>query len=295
LLGALVYNQAMILAVDIGGTKTLLALFDSKGKICSSKRFKTSSNYRHFIKDLSAACSELLADKQVAVVACGIPARLDQAHKIGLEFGNLAWRNAPIHQDLAKILPGSGIVIENDAKLAGLAEALNYKKYRKVLYLTISTGIGDGIIISGIIDPDFADSEAGQMVLMHDGKLKKWEDFASGRAIKKIYGQLAKDITNEKVWYKYSKDLAQGIDVLVATLNPDLIIIGGGVGSHFDKFGHFLRHELKNYENNMVKMPPIVPAKHAEEAVVYGCYALAHQHLSHHPAARDIQKATAHA
>jgi len=92
---------------------------------------------------------------------------------------------------------------------------------------------------------DYQDTEAGQMVLEHDGKLVKWEDMASGRAIVQRYGKKAKDIEDPKVWQDYVKLLAPGIDALVATLQPDAIIIGGGVGSHFDKFHSYLNKELE--------------------------------------------------
>jgi predicted NBD/HSP70 family sugar kinase len=66
-----------------------------------------------------------------------------------------------------------------------LSEAmLLANQYNKVLYLTISTGIGGGRCKNGKIDPDFENFEPGQMVFEKDGKTLVWEDFASGRALK---------------------------------------------------------------------------------------------------------------
>lgn len=65
-----------------------------------------------------------------------------------------------------------------------------------------------------------------------------------------------------------------GIIDIDANVYPDAIIIGGGVGTHFHKYGKFLRAELKKYENPMVKTPNVYQAKHPEEAVIYGCYEL---------------------
>lgn len=273
----MMYNLGMILAVDVGGTKTLLALFDKSGQILQHKRFATGKKYVDFIDQLKSNSAELGSGQSVSTVVCALPGELDRKHGVGLVFGNLAWRNVPIAHDLAKVFPDAKVLIENDAKLAALSEALSHKKYKKALFLTISTGIGDGLTINGMIDANYNDSEAGQMVLEHDGKLQKWEDFASGRALKSKYGKLASEIDDERIWYKFTEGLAQGIDVLVAAFHPDVIIIGGGVGAHFDKFGHFLIHNLKKYENKMVKMPPIVAAKRPEEAVIYGCYELAKQ------------------
>jgi len=271
----------MYLAVDVGGSKTFVAVLDSAGQILQQERFKTDKHYPIFIKELQATITKLAASYKIQAACVAMPGRIDRKTGTVLAFGNLPWHNLAIKSDIAKVLAGVPIFIENDAKLAGLSEAtLVHDKYKKVLYLTISTGIGDGLIINGIIDPDFADNEPGQMVLENNGKLQKWEDFASGRALKEQTGQLASQITDERIWYKFSKGLAKGIDVLVATMDPEVIVIGGGVGAHFSKFGHFLVHELKKYENNLIKMPPVVAAKRPEEAVVYGCYELIRQKLA---------------
>lgn len=266
-------GMGLYIGVDVGGTKTLVALFGKSGEILQQLKFPTAKTYPKFIKDLGGALKQVTAGNKIEAICVALPGLLDRQRGIGLEFGNLSWRNIKIVSDVQKLLPGTSVLIENDSKLAGLSEALLVQtKYKKALYLTISTGIGDGIIINGIIDPDFVDSEPGHMVLEHEGKLKKWEDFASGRALVEQTGKLAQEITDEKIWYRFSKNLAKGMAVLVAALKPDVIIIGGGVGSYFERYGHFLTHELKKYENNMVKMPPVVKAKRPEEAVIYGCY-----------------------
>jgi predicted NBD/HSP70 family sugar kinase len=266
-------GEGLYAGVDVGGTKTLVALFSKSGQILQQLKFPTPKSYPKFLKELKSTLDELVTGRQTTVICIAAPGLLDRGRGIGLEFGNLPWRNVKLVADIQKLVPDAEVLIENDSNLAGLSEALLVQdKYKKVLYLTISTGIGDGIIVRGIIDPDFANSEPGHMVLEHDGKLTKWEDFASGRALVAQTGKLAERITDEKVWYRFSKYLAQGIDPLVAAVKPDVIIIGGGVGSYFERFGHFLAHELKKYENNMVKMPPIIKAKRPEEAVIYGCY-----------------------
>ncbi len=271
---------AKYLCIDVGATKTLLAHFSKNGRVLNEYKFPTPKKYQDFLKDLESALQRPeFHEPQIAAACCAIPGRVDRQHGVGLRFGNLAWANVPILDDLAEILGKIPVFVENDAKLAGLYEALLYKEYKKVLYLTLSTGIGDGIIIDGKIDPDFADSEAGQMVLEHDGKLQKWEDFASGRAFKQKYEKKVADVDNPYIWKQYSKGLAVGIDSLAATIQPDLIIIGGGVGAHLEKFIEPLSAELKKFQNNMVQIPPIIKADKAEEAVIYGCYEFIKQNL----------------
>jgi len=263
----------MLLAIDIGATKTLLAVFSAEGKIVTQYKFATNRTYAGFLKDLDKAVSEQLHNFKLIACCCALPGSIDRKSGTGLSFGNLAWHNVPVKKDLEKLLGGIPVWVEHDSSLAGLAEAeLTHGKYKKLLYLTISTGIGDGIIINGKIDTDFANSEAGQMVLEHDGKLQKWESFASGKSLVERYGKMASEIDDPKIWREFANNLVPGIYQLVASFQPDVVIIGGGVGAHFEKFGPFLTGKLDKFENKLVGMPPIIKAVRPEEAVIYGCY-----------------------
>ncbi|MBA3757931.1 ROK family protein [Candidatus Saccharibacteria bacterium] len=261
------------LAIDIGGTKTLVAVFSESGDVVYKNKFSTNPNYSKFIEELKQLANKDLKNYQLKLCCCGAPGYIDRRRGIVRRFGNLNWHNVPLKEDVGRALGGVAVLVENDAKLAGLSEAiLVQKKYNNVLYLTISTGIGDGIIINGKIDSNLADSEAGQMVIEHKGQLVRWEDIASGRALVEEYGKKASQIDDPLIWKRYVMGLAKGIDTLVAVLRPEVIIIGGGVGAHFEKFDKLLVQELEKFENRMIKMPPILKAKRPEEAVIYGCY-----------------------
>lgn len=267
----------MFLAVDIGGTKTLVASFTQEGKLSEQVRFKTPANYSNFTKQLKEFIDGLSSDRfTVAVVA--IPGMVDRRNGRGIAFGNLGWENAPIKHDVQAFLR-CPVLVENDANLAGLSEARNTKDdYKRVLYLTVSTGIGSGVITDGIIDPDLQDSEAGQMMVQYNDRMQIWEDIASGSAIVKRYGKIAADISSKQTWQEICHRLALGMNSLIATLQPDAVIIGGGVGTHFKKYGRILQKELEKYATPLTPVPPILPAKHAEQAVIFGCYELAHDY-----------------
>ena len=103
--------------------------------------------------------------------AVAIPGHVDRDRGIGIRFGNLPWENVPVGHDIEKIFDAP-VLVENDAKLGGLSEALLLKgKFKKVLYLTISTGIGIGLIIDGQIDTDISDGGGRSILLEHRGKL----------------------------------------------------------------------------------------------------------------------------
>lgn len=263
----------MYLGIDVGGTKTLFAVFTKDGDVADQNKIATHRDYGHFLTDAKKVLGQLVTTREIRAVCCAVPGRVERRRGIAMDFGNLAWHNVPIKSDLKKMLPTANIYVENDANLAGLSEALLVQeKYKKVLYITVSTGIGGGIIINGKIDKDFEDFEPGQMVANHEGKLQKWEAFASGSALKKRYGKLASEINDASIWRSYSLDIAVGLQELLAVIQPEAVIVGGGVGSHFEKFSAYLEGELYKLQNPLVKNPPIIKAKRPEEAVIYGCF-----------------------
>jgi len=273
-------GQDYYLGIDIGGTKTLLAVFDPSGKLVFEHKIPTPRDYGQLMSDIGAALHKELGAYNFSHCCCAVPGWIDFKLGIAIGFGNLPWENVHVKKDLETILPQTKILIHNDAKLAGLSEAhVLGGTYRKVLYLTVSTGIGGGIIIDGYIDPDFANFEPGQMQFDYQGKPMQWEDFASGRSLKERYGQLASDITDEKIWREYAQLIALGLEELLATVQPEVVVFGGGVGAHFEKFKDFLEEDLNAIKNPLVPIPPLVKAHRPEEAVVYGCYDYIRQNI----------------
>ena len=269
----------MFLGIDVGGTKTLLAVFDENGQILKQFKFPTPQKYEDFLSELRKSLQEF-KDYQVYACCCAVPGKVDRKNGVGVVYGNLAWHNSPIRDDISQLLGIANILVENDCNLAGLYEALLYlNHYKKVLYITIGTGIGDAEIIDGMIDLTFADSEAGQTLLDYDGKLVRWEDIASGRSLVARYGKKGSEIDDPMIWQQFAKDLTLGLVELVAVMQPDVIIIGGGIGTHFNKYGNFLIAELKKHEGPMVPIPPVIAADKPEEAVIYGCYTFIRQKL----------------
>ena len=267
------YTGPMYLAVDIGGSKTLLAVFSPRGELVKKYKLATDKNYTGFKTSLRQALAKEFGGQDFRGCCCAAPGLVDRSRGVVLSFGNLSWKDTPLKQDLQQLLGDIPVWVENDANLAGLSEALLvHDKYKKVLYLTIGTGIGDGIIIDGVIDPTLADSEPGHMLVEHGGALRKWENLASGKALVDKYGKIAAQIDDPQIWKSFAHRVALGLNQLIATVQPEVVIIGGGVGVHFQKFEDYLKHELASDNDSLVNIPPIIKAKKPEEAVVYGCY-----------------------
>lgn len=270
----------MYLGIDIGGTKTLAAVLDQHGVIKQSTKIPTNPDYPTFLTELEQVI-KAFGDHDYRAAGVGMPVTdFDRKRGIGIAFSNLPWQLVPIQHDIEK-LAGCPVALENDAKLAGLSEAMLHKDCDKVLYITISTGIGVALIADQKIDSNISDPGGATMLLQHHGQLQPWEHFASGKAIVSRFGKRAEDIHDAKTWQTIVHDWSRGFLELIAITQPDLIVIGGSVGTYFDRYSQLLSRELKQYETPLMTIPPIVGAERPEQAVVYGCYDYAKQVLRH--------------
>ncbi len=273
----------MILTIDVGGTKVLSAVFNDSGEMIDSEKIKTPKNYSDFVAAVGESVEKLLQKNAGEPVACGVamPGLFDRSSGVVESFGNLDWTNVPVVEDFSKFIE-CPIVLENDAKAATVAEADALKdKFSRVLYITVSTGIGIGLVVDGQLDHSISDAGGTGIVLEHDGKIQSWEELASGKAIVKRTGKMAKDIDDPSEWYVIARNIALGLVDVIAMTSPECVVIGGSVGSHLPKFKVQLENELKIFTSKMIsETPEIRQAQHPEQAVVYGCYLLAKNSLS---------------
>jgi predicted NBD/HSP70 family sugar kinase len=213
--------------------------------------------------------------KEFQAVVVAAPGIIDHSEGIFIAGGNLSWKHVSIQSDLEKLFDAP-VRLENDAKVAAVAEARAAgSDFETVVYITISTGIGVGVCVNGNLDHTLLDAEPGHMNVQNGETMAPWETLASGKAIVAKYGETASELDDPEAWKNISHNIAKGLLTIIAIVQPDLIVVGGGVGSHFNKFEKPLIAELKQYENPLAPTPPIRMAVHPEEAVIYGCYELA--------------------
>jgi len=263
----------MIIAVDTGGTKTLVANFGRNGVLGKQIKFPTPKEPSKYVETLRATLRENFSGETVSAIVVATPGIINKGVVIW-GGGNLStWKNFNLKLALSGVLGKAPIFIENDANLAGLGETRFLKKVpAQSLYVTISTGIGTGIITNGRINEGLRNSEAGHALIEYDGVVREWETFASGKAIYKTYGEYAHDITDKVIWRQIADRISRGFLAVIPILQPDVIIIGGSIGTYFEKYGKHLQAILNEKLPNHIPCPTFIQAKYPELAVIYGCY-----------------------
>lgn len=261
----------MIVAVDTGGTKTLIAGYTDSGKIIRSLKFPTPPKKDDYIEVLTTHLKALFDPSKVDAVVVAMPGIVKNG--VAIWCNNLKWKDFHVARELKGVLGTAPIFVENDANLAGLAETRQLRPMpASSLYVTISTGIGSGMVTNGKIDPGLRHSEAGRAQIEYRGKVREWETFASGKAIRKAYHAYARSIKSPRTWRNVARRMSRGFLVLIPIIQPETIIIGGSIGTFFKSYELELKAILKEKLPAHIALPKIIQARHPEQAVIYGCY-----------------------
>ena len=257
----------MYLCVDVGGTKTLIALIDNKGKLLHSIKFLTNENQTKFYQALLQQIKVNFVLSGVKAISVAMPGIVKNNRATWL--GNLPWYDFDIAKKLKKDF-GLPVYVENDATLAALAEARGAKG--RSLYFTFSTGIGGGVIEDGAIVKRYSTFEPGHIEYVYEGKKAEWEDLAAASAIHNKLKKLVSDVTTPEEWDEIVSRMLLGLIPLTTSIKPARIIFGGPLGLQLNSYRYKLRKELTAKLPAKTTVPRLLVAKYGHFSTIYGCY-----------------------
>src|SRR3989344_1221237 len=234
----------MYLLFDIGGSKTRMA-FSVDGAVFEEPRVvATPSDFKVGMECIRKIGSEVAKGRHVQAVGGGVPGTLDREKKMLVRAPHLkAWAGKPLHSELEKIF-SAPVLIENDAALAGLGEARSGAGREKsiVAYLTISTGVGGARIVQGEIDFNTFGFEPGHQIIDIGGEMCEGcrvgekhmnighlEEYVSGAAVKRRFGQAPSEIINPAVWDELARFLSYGLHNTIVHWSPEIVVLGGAM------------------------------------------------------------------
>ena len=252
----------MYLAIDIGGTKTLIALFSKRGRVVRRRKFKTAQGSNTFIRELEYNLKNF-KNRKIKEVVVAIPGIVQKNYSV--KFGNRKWDNIDLITPLKNLFE-CPIWFENDANLAVLYES--FRLPGKTVFLTFSTGIGGGVAEHNRILPESDSFEPGHKMYWYDGRVREWEDIAAASAIENHYHvDYATNLRKKEMLEDVAKRIALGLPDIVKEYHPDNIILGGPMGKVFRLYSKYLPDLGVKYRR----------PKRPNESVIYGCYRYAKQ------------------
>lgn len=264
----------MYIGIDIGGTKTLIASFYGPDKIENSIKISTPKQPEELVDKLLEASAKLREDNDIVRIGLAGPGSFHEG--LFTNTTTLGWHDIPLIEMIQKKL-NTQVLAHNDAVLGGLAEARigNGQNCIHLLYVTISTGVGTGIITNGAISKSTPNSEGGLILIGKSATPRTIQDRISGKAFKSRFGAYGYEIDDPQIWDEYASDLALALFDMSALIEPDKIVLGGGMSLHFTKFKDHLARHLDRLGNAQIIVPEIDQAKFPELAVIHGCAILA--------------------
>ncbi len=266
----------MYLLLDIGGTKTRIAVARDFKNILRSKIVATPSSYEEGLNLICELAKELLGAGKLSGVAVGLATPLDD-EKSGVLYHSgkkvfFDWVEKPFKSDLENRLKSS-VFLENDALMGAMGEATfgPGRGHEIVAFLTISTGIGGALIINGKPAPSARNLEPAWMVIdQKKGKFIELKNYGGGH-IKKLSGRSPKEIADRKFWLEYTGQLAIGIHNIELMWSPHVIVLGGSMVKKI-KISE-LRLELKKIPTPFKDRPKIIKSKLGDLNGIYGAMA----------------------
>ncbi len=300
-------------AVDVGGTQIRVAIFNEDSpKPIFEKKIKTQGDNQTPVERLIALLKEMWpTDGEISSIAIAAPGYLEPEQGIVVTAPNIpGWKNLPLAQILRDEFHVP-VYLGNDANLAAMGEWKfgAGKGYKDVLFITISTGIGGGIIMDNhlINGAHGMAGEIGHVVSVPNGpmcgcgKRGHLEAVASGTGIARYVreklnegvpsvfpkgaspsskeiaeaakngDQLSIDAFNQAGFY-----LGQTFADFLHILNPAILILGGGVSRSGDLI---LKPLMASLEQHVVSPEyltnlRIVPAALGDDAGLLGAFAL---------------------
>lgn len=256
-----------LIGLDIGGTKLLVAAADREGKILRTVHAPTPKGKEEGLTLLKKLVCEVVQGEPIEGMgaSCGGPLQADEG--IVSPLHQPEWRNVPLREIFSQEFQ-CPFRVEVDTDAAALAEYRYGPAHpSRLLYLTLSTGMGGGFLVDGKIyrGANGVHPEAAHQVIPHR---LKWgtgptlcecgatgclEALVSGNGIRRIYGKPAENLTADE-WEEVGYNLGLGLINISTLYAPDLIVFGGGISLAAHQ--HFLPQAESVLRNGLRLVPP---------------------------------------
>ena len=279
------------LAIDIGGTKFTLALFDEAGKMLhrESRMTDREGGPRWMTARFPEIVSSWNAAGSIQAVGIGFGGPVNfKTQSVVLSTHVGGWEGFDLVATVRDTF-GAPTLMDNDANVGALGEGLHGagRGHRPLFYMTLSTGIGGGILTENGVyrGADSYAGEIGHLTIRPDGPdclcgaNGCFERMCCGLWLERDHGRPAEILLADPAFVRdYVVNLSLGLKSAIMLLNPSLIVIGGGITKAGDSLFVPLRQELGRRITSWSRARvDVVPAELGDDSVLYGAYELAVQ------------------
>ncbi len=280
------------LAIDVGGTKFTLALFEGDRMILrESRATDRDGGPGAMLASIETIVSGWREQHKIDRCGIGFGGPVDFARQaVFLSTHVAGWDAHPLVESIERI-SGAPAIMDNDANVGALGEGMHGagRGERPLFYMTLSTGIGGGILTEhGVFrGADSYAGELGHLTIRPDGpdclcgSNGCFERLCCGLWLERDHGAPAHVLLEDPAFVEhYVADLALGLKAAIMLLNPARIVIGGGISKAGPKLFDPLRRELRRRITDWSRARiDVVPAALGDDSVLYGALELAKEKL----------------
>lgn len=267
------------IGIDIGGTRIRVGRRDGRGGFTAERTFTPYNGDDGAAEIVKMA--NTIAPEGIARIGISCAGPLDFERGITYPLNLPGWNGYLLIDELTKRLGGRAW-IDNDANCAALAEWRegSGQGVSTLVYYTISTGVGTGVVLNGKVHHGAHDTEGGHQIVWADGppcpcgSRGCLEAVVSGTGLRARFGKPAEELDDPAIWDEVAKYTAIGIANTAALLCPDIIVIGGGIIARGEQLFGPLRRYAAEYIR-LVPVPKIIPAGLDQDSGLIGAIVLA--------------------
>lgn len=262
----------MHILIDIGGTKTRVAVTRDGETFSEPDIFKTPQDFSTWLANLHKSTELILLNKSLRGVIVGVPGTFTEEGIITRTPNLPTWQGLPLKEHLEKLFSVS-VTLRNDTALVGLGEAVYGagKGYDIVAYLTISTGVNGVRIVDQKIDKSAYGFEIGHTIIDIEHE-KDVESLIGGGALERQFGKPSHEVQDIALWEKISRYAGVFGANTIMYWSPSIIIYGGPVMN--DLHLEIIEKEAKRHMSMYKKHPIFARGTLKDFGGLYGAMAL---------------------
>ena len=303
-----------VVGLDVGGTMIKAVLVGADGQPLLTDQRPTHADLGagqvvdgivSYAREFSQICAER-SGRAIDALGLAVPGTVNDEAGVAAYSANIGWRDLPLRDIVANSV-GVAVALTHDVRAGALAEARlgAARGYRRSLFVPLGTGVAAALVIDGVPyhGGHWSGGELGHVVVRPQGRACRCgsqgclETVSSAAAIARSYVAVggsaisaeeiaalaaAGDTAAAGVWGDAVDALATGLLMCLALIDPDVIVVGGGLAAAGETLLAPLRRALAAQASYHV-VPPIVPAALGALAGAVGAALVARDALQTNP------------
>ncbi len=283
------------ITVDLGGTNVRVAAVGEEGELVLYRRARTprqDPDPQFLVRLMQAVMADLPTGRRAERAVVGLPGVIDQVNERLVTGVNLppGWIDK-INEDWIADQIDMEVSLANDADLAAVGESEfgAGRRHRDVVYVTVSTGVGAGLVVDGrLVQGSLSGGELGHTVIDWEAARRSEpatvEDLGSGTAIDRAAAKAgivergpdfaalvaAGSEPAVGIWTRAIEAVGIGIANTAWLVAPQIVIVGGGVGRNADLVLPVIRRQLQRFGPSFAADIELATVQLGDDAALIG-------------------------